>query len=173
MANPAPVGQELRRALAAAVGAGALCMVVAFVGLAAHSMRPTPKQWADLPRLPMPPLNHGEYAYVQDLASVEPWVGDFLFVRMLDGGLRVFYVQRRGGQHHVGWVHAWMAEQRCDRFAPDFGSQRFLCHHAGAEGGIAQPKWDLEGNGMNPAYGPMQRVDGAIEAGYFVVVGFR
>jgi hypothetical protein len=166
-------GASLRQRLAAALGLMAIVVAVAAVATLAAGLQPNAKQWNERPRVVVPQLLPGQFAYVEDSSTFGLWRYDLLFVRLPEGELQAFLIAFVNGRHQVGWVNAWHADQACDRFEPDFAAGRFRCHLAAAPSGLAPLSWSLRGEGLSPAYGPLTRVRGVVEGDEFVILGYE
>lgn len=111
------------------------------------SMYPTPKAYADRPRVKIPELRPGQYAFVHS----PRWRSeDWLFVRRPDGQLNVWRIPVRDGAHLMPDCYWWRAYTPCEQFAPQFEKGVIVCSAKMPEWAAETYVWSLDGKALHP-----------------------
>ena len=151
----------------------------AFLGLACSvllltfgaSLAPTERAEAGLPRVAIPQLKPGEYAYVNDPGAYEDWPADLLFVRRQNGELDVWLVPRKDGTHAMPDYHWWRPGLACETFTPDFRSNTIACRDSDISPWFREAYvWSLDGKNVSGQVTDMVKVEGYVQLGDYVIV---
>lgn len=161
----------MRRQLATTLIALTLVGAFALAGLFLGSLAPSARAEAERPRVRVPPIGLGQFAYVENPVRSEQRPSRYLFLRTRGGALRVFEIPTSGERLTLPDRAWWRPGHLCRAFEPDFTTQQFLCHDAEAPAWVRDRyRWSLEGRSLYPEYvEDMPVVHGRVEADEFVI----
>lgn len=159
---------ETRRSLAVLCVLLLLC-AAACVWVFAGSLAPTARADAARPRVALPRLAPGEYAYVAHPDRESNLT--LLFHRARQGELHVFALPlTEAGDIRMPDFHWWKPGPACAAFGIDTEAQAFRCLRPDPNDWIqVNLRWSLEGQALVPSSASMPRVRGHIEAGDYVL----
>jgi hypothetical protein len=165
----------MRRALtftASAIASIGLAVVVYALG---HSLAPTARAEAELPRVLLPVLSPGQFAFIEHPRPALAARTDLLFLRTAEGELRIFEIPTVKGKHTMPDRAWWRPGHLCRRFEPNFEMGEFQCNDPAAHTWVQEKfRWSLSGKTLSPqAVEDMIAVPGRVEAGGYFVIGGR
>lgn len=148
-----------------------LCLVALGIGFLtipfSSSLLPSEKVFADRPRVKIPDLQPGQFAFVAN----PTWEnGEFLFVRRPNGKLDVWHTLRRDGQHVLPDLHWWRPGMPCNNFGPDFDKGIIQCFDPELYPWAKQNFiWSLDGKSLTKRVDDMDSATGFEEFGDYVL----
>lgn len=164
------------RALPAALVVLAVCALVAVTVLFTRSLGLTEATKARLPRVAVPKLLPGQYAFV---AHPQQFTNDpvkLLFVRSPDGSLNVWLIPMTAdGRTALPDGHWWRRGRACSEFRPNDDFSGFACFDRDAPEFVrAHLRWSISGKSLDPQVASdMIRVNGYEETGDYVLTSYQ
>jgi len=155
--------RTLRRLFLCFASLGAALATIPF----AVSLKPGEQVLAARPRVAMPKLASGEFAFVRD----PTWnAGELMFVRQADGRLDVWHVARVGPWHALPDGQWWRPGLPCRDFGPKFAQGIIGCADTDLpELARHQYSWTLDGKSLSPPVADLAPVIGFAEGGDYVL----
>ncbi|MCB1907537.1 MAG: hypothetical protein KDH15_09230 [Rhodocyclaceae bacterium] len=139
------------------------------------ALGPSARTLAERPRVVIPELANGQFAFVGDPRSNQSFPSELLFVRDPDGTLRAWWMPVSRGRVTLPDLHWWRPLARCADFGPDFARGEYRCRDAEVPDWIRNSlRWTLDGKsipGKPMHHDDMPRVLGTAEGRHFRVDG--
>jgi len=131
------------------------------------SFNPSEKVFAERPRVRIPNLLPGQFAFVQD----PTWdYGEFMFIRRPDGKLDVWHVATRDRIHALPDYYWWRRGIPCKNFGPNFDKGIIQCSDTDfPEWAKTHYIWMLDGKSLDRYMADLEPVIGFEEAGDYVL----
>jgi hypothetical protein len=154
------------------VGASAFALALAFSYALIASLQPSERVFGSLPRVDIPKLAPGSFAYVQNPASIDDWPSELLFVKLTDGELRVFDVPTHRGRFTMPDLLWARNGPVCRDFGPDFRAGQIACTDPHMPDGLRERlRWSLIGKSTVAGQEDMPIAHGCVVGDEFVVGG--
>lgn len=155
--QPSLVGRHrLLIALYGLLGVAAL----AVLWLLGSSLAPSARAQAERPRVTLPPLAAGEFAYIPDPTSRDYYPTELLVLRKPDGAWRIWSIPSKAGVRSLPDGHWWRRGPGCLRLEPNFQTGVIACQQAqDIHMSLEAYRWDLDGRNIGKVY----RVDDMLE----------
>ena len=161
---------ERRRLLTACFGLLGVA-ALAVLWLLGSSLAPSARAQAERPRVTLPPLAAGEFAYISDPTSWDYYPTELLVLRKPDGAWRIWSVPSKEGVRILPDGHWWRRGPGCLRLEPNFQTGVIACQQAkDAHLSLEAYRWDLDGRNIGKIYrvDDMLDVKGEISGAEFV-----
>lgn len=150
---------ERRRLLMAFYGLLGVA-VMAVLWLFGSSLAPSARAQAERPRVTLPALAAGEFAYIPDPTSLDYFPTELLVLRKPDGAWRIWSIPSQDGVRSLPDGHWWRRGPDCIRLEPSFQTGVIACRQAkDTQVSLEAYRWDLDGRNIGKIY----RVDDMLE----------
>ena len=161
---------ERRRLLVALYGLLGVA-VMAVLWLLGSSLAPSARAQAERPRVTLPPLAAGEFAYIPDPTSLDYFPTELLVLRKPDGAWRIWSIPSKDGVRSLPDIHWWQRGPNCLRLEPDVQVGVIACTApADSRSSVENYRWDLNGRhiGRHFHVDDMMEVKGEMSGTYYV-----
>lgn len=133
------------------------------------SLTPSEKSIAALPRIKVPAIQAGQFAFVEDPQSTSQWPSALLLFRQRNGELFVWVIPTKDGVVAMPDIHWWRGYIKCPSFAPDISKEVISCSDPGLSAWWKENyRWRLDGKNINGVVDDMQRINGEERSGEFI-----
>lgn len=133
------------------------------------SLSPSERSVAALPRVKVPTLLPGQFAFVDDPFATDQWPSRLMMLRQKTGELFVWSIPTYKGVMAMPDNHWWRADIPCPSFGPDFSSEVIACSDPNLHSSRREAfRWHLDGKNISGHVDDMPQVHGEERDGEFV-----